>query len=171
MPARWQLRQMFRANGAHLPKREKAVLYSYQPTVFERDLHKRRDGFIPFEDKPVPGNLANDQYRYFQGCRAPHATYSQCRTCRESFNGSIERAAHVKSSGCLQHFNDAITIWVGKQRRYSIITQPCAVCAKKSLYRKWGIPLCNNVRCIERWMFDVVAPDDLRTIIAGILHA
>ena len=174
-PARWQLRQMFLKQGFHLAKREKAPLYSgYCKSPFERsfshwDEATRR--FEPSSDKPMAGNLPNDQYRYFQGCRPAIATYSKCRTCLVGFTSRSDQLQHFKKSGCNKIFNDALKIWLGNQRRISIILEPCAVCSAKTLHRKWGIPLCLDTMCIEKWMFDIVTPPDLRIILIGMTHA
>lgn len=168
MPARWQLRQLFQANGSHLPKREKASLYSSQ---FEQNWGRHQNCRNLSADEPLPGNLPKDQYRYFQGCRAGIATFSKCRTCGEAFTTHEARVRHVKDSGCMRVFNDAITVWIGKTRRYTIILEPCAVCNISTLHRKWGIPLCMDVKCYEKWMFDIIVPPDLKIVIMGIKGA
>ena len=172
MPMRWQLRQMFMKQGAHLPKREKATFYPNYSSNFEKIWGMRGGGWHrPFSDKPVLGNLPNDQYRYFQGCKAIAATYSKCRTCEGAFTTEAQRLAHVRNGNCMRIFNDALIIWLGNKRNHSAILLPCAVCGDQTLHRKWGIPLCVDVQCYEAWMFDVVVPPTLKSTITQVLCA
>jgi hypothetical protein len=170
MPANWILRQMFRTGGAHLAKRAKAPFYTPSPSAFERSLDWQRNRKWLAGDEPMSGNLANDQYRFFQGSRITNGTYSKCRVCQETFFNESARVLHVKNSTCQRVFNDALKVFMGNHRSH-IKLMKCSACDTETYSSKWGIPLCLDAECIEKWKFDILIPADMLGVLIGLKNA
>ena len=159
---------MFRKNGHHLAKRVKAPMYPIHSKWGNHHHHNaynvnwmgEGDGF-----EPPKGNLSRDQYRYFQGCESENANFSKCRFCEQWFTSEAQRVLHAKQFNCLAKFNDAIKIWLGNPKRNQPTLVKCAACGDDTYNRKWGIPLCIDNKCYEKWMFSMVTPMALNDII------
>lgn len=169
MPAKWQLKQMFQRAGQHLPKRVKAELYAHVPIGQFRPGWYEESKLV--NNEPAKGNLENDEYRYFMGCKSEHATFAKCRICEQAFVSHLARRGHSKASDCMRTFNIGLNVWLGTKRQTNGTLLPCAACHKDTLNRKWGIPLCLDTVCMENWKFGITLPKEFKEAIVRMMGA
>lgn len=106
----------------------------------------------------VAGNLLYQDFRFFVGSKSETSRFSRCRGCRMVLIGQGERKKHMETT---KH-----TVWLTKSfemlnmSKAAVDTIPvtqreCVVCARAVTGAGiWGVPLCRQERCIERWMYD-----------------
>lgn len=135
-PPLWVLRQTILPYGSRLPK--KRPLWEPPKTSYIPAWGPQK-GLIS-----LPGNLANDEYRYWIGIRSEKADWSTCRFCGASAQSKEARKEH-KGSGCCKKLEQC----------YSFLLRDhlCVMCDKRTDSKKWGVPLCSE-ECETKWKFD-----------------
>ena len=102
-----------------------------------------------YEDIPE-GNLDDSEYRFWVGCVVETSGFARCRACHKSFDTRADRLKHkivpVGDSQC--------TIKLVAAYKTLALKNKCLVCQEQTWTKHWGVPLCNTVSCIKRWMFE-----------------
>lgn len=104
-------------------------------------------------DQIATGNLAIEEYRFWVGVKDKGLKYAMCRCCRKSTYGRDDRLAHF-ADPIYQINGDQCTVRLTAAYKILLEIDECVVCRKKRYkQQKWGVPLCEQKICIEKWMF------------------
>lgn len=105
------------------------------------------------DDRVPPGNLSNEEYRYWIGCSESDYIFAMCRACRKSRYGKLEREQHFKDPDFLVNGDPCTTRLVNAYKQLADSTL-CLICKEKRYGRaRWGVPLCESSDCIRKWKF------------------
>lgn len=98
------------------------------------------------EDKiAIRGNLREEEYRFWNGSQSTQTDIATCRWCRHWAYGHEAMRAHQSRTDhtrILREIYDAA-------RKMNV--KMCFTCGARSRHERWGIPLCNTNRCLNRW--------------------
>jgi hypothetical protein len=104
--------------------------------------------YVPMEpEAEIPGNLANDDYRYWIGMPHSSAMFSKCRMCGEPATSPYARRDHASHNQCCRNLVAIYKLLLAAKPRI------CAVCACATDNQKWGFPLCKTGSCQRDWKF------------------
>jgi hypothetical protein len=100
---------------------------------------------------PPPGNLREDDYRFWLGSPLTGSSDSTCRWCANSAWNREQRVAHFTTGR--QCNSKMLTVFKFALKKKTPI---CMVCAKTTWHKRWGVPLCNQPECIGKWKFGML---------------
>jgi hypothetical protein len=101
----------------------------------------------------VPGNLGREEYRFWIGSKQNWVGYATCRACRMVTYSSRERTLHFDSEAFTVGGDKCSTRLVNAYKNL-LCVDTCMICKKQRFgHQKWGIPICEQLNCIEAWMF------------------
>lgn len=177
-PPNWALKAVTKIGGHRHPKRE--ITYGadvprgivpfvgsydeYTPgegpkALWDKALSRRRRRQNMAAQKSIkdivpPGNLSNDEYRFWKGyaIKDHFPSVAQCRWCQTYVTGRPEMRGHHNTTACrelllaLYRFSKR----PGSERR-------CLACNNRTPSLSWGLPLCSSVGCLGKWKFTVVS--------------
>jgi hypothetical protein len=89
-----------------------------------------------------PGNLPNDQYRFFVGHVNADRKWTSCRGCDVSCYSKEDRDQHLTSC------KHTVLNVLYRMRQDKL----CAVCQERTDRTCWGVPLCGT-NCETAWKF------------------
>jgi hypothetical protein len=98
-----------------------------------------------------PGNLREDDYRFWLGSPVPNSSDSTCRWCASSAWSRQQRSDHFTIGR--QCNSKMLTVFKFALKAKTPI---CMVCAKTTWHKRWGVPLCNEPHCIGKWKFGLL---------------
>ncbi len=99
----------------------------------------------PISERSWPGNLPNDEYRFWLGKPAQHASTAICRACGAERFTAVGRRDHLKEVGCTK-------VLVAAYKEL-LADGVCVICDTKTARRGWGVPLC-SIKCNNFWKFN-----------------
>lgn len=114
-----------------------------------REAKRAAKATVSAADSVAPGNLPEDDYRFWEGIEYGGATQrATCKWCQVTRLNKAERQLHFKKESNCSHLLRAVY-------EYARSTKPmyCVVCAKPTAYQRWGLPICNSEKCIRDWKF------------------
>jgi len=111
-----------------------------------------------YAEKPIRGNLREEEYRFWNGNHAMNSEVATCRWCKTWCYG---RDAMQKHQSETEHLRILREIYDFARKQGSRL---CFSCGIKTSYEHWGIPLCCTLRCLNRWRVAPIAE------LSGTLH-
>jgi hypothetical protein len=117
------------------------------------------------EKKNMPGNLAQDEYRFWVGSRAVFSTMGVCRACLHTSHGALERIKHLADDKCTIDGDRCAQRLVRAYKE--LLKHPLCLVCKKERYThdKWGVPICARPGCEDEWKFGLAGYPALRVIL------
>jgi hypothetical protein len=107
------------------------------------------DHLFKVEDKRrITSDFNNDEFRFWIGAEPGSGNLCLCRSCRSACYSRAERRAHLKSKGCAIRLVRAYKILLDEKP-----TMKCVVCSSLTNTTVWGIPMCPNGPCMNRWKY------------------
>jgi hypothetical protein len=104
----------------------------------------------PSAKKQVPpGNLRNEDYRFWKGFPLPSMHGAVCKWCEQL---CLDRVAMQKHHGGQRWCKERL-LALYKYAKQSHSQHYCLACKKPTTSQNWGFPLCNSLTCIARWKF------------------
>lgn len=130
------IRQLCYPGGRRLP--EFKLIRPETNVIATRKLYTSKPVLLP-APKPSDGSLTNDQYRLFMG-KSAGSTGAVCRGCEKELRGADEIKLHTRI--CKVDVLSAIKLLHRDKK--------CTVCHTRTLFSKWGVPLCSE-NCEMVW--------------------
>jgi hypothetical protein len=127
----------------------------------EPNRFSHQDGwFSPLKDKQdsgsllelAGGNLKFGDYIYWVGHKVQRANFSLCRWCHKNCFDYRERKDHFDKVRTETFSHAKLLDFSAKLLRARDL---CVSCGCHTRQQKWGVPLCQTLRCMEYFMFDV----------------
>lgn len=98
----------------------------------------------------APGNIPEDEYKYYAGDRDPSFGRAYCRWCLRWVDTDYLKT-HRAQTNCA-HMVDIVSALLHKD-------DLCVVCQKFTKSRRWGVPLCAaDAACVPRFKFEYNFP-------------
>jgi hypothetical protein len=108
---------------------------------------RERRGGKPKVEIPT-GNLPEQDYRFWEGCRA--GPIVKCRWCGRRCDTKEERINHFRS---MESKNCSKLLRIVYENAVAMSPRWCFVCGLTTRSSRWGIPMCNQPSCIMDWKF------------------
>lgn len=105
------------------------------------------DHLFKVEDKRRVSDFNNDEFRFWVGAEPGSGNMALCRQCRTACYSRQERREHLKLRGCATKLIAAYKILLAEK------PMRCTVCSSLTTAHVWGVPLCANGPCMNRWMY------------------
>lgn len=134
------------------PSDTQALMDKFLEKARRKDRQRLSSQQPPGRKSVPPGNLPNDEYRYWKGWAIETAPADEgtCRWCQCHFKGREAMMAHQVNASCkgllMDLYRYARTI--NKAQIY------CFACKKVTRKLHWGLPLCDTVQCHSLWKFN-----------------
>jgi hypothetical protein len=148
----WVLRQTILPYGARLrkkpPKWEESKMKTFP--LYQRSRTSWRDSGETFCKSSVNWNDA----RYWVGVRIGPTTdcgWSKCRRCDFTAKTEVQRRTH---KGCHKPLELAYAALLKDKR--------CVICDVTTNHTSWGLPICIDIACVEKWKFDMTMNKNVR---------
>ena len=141
-------RPLWLPTGSNDPAVNKDAEEAFNKSL-ERSRRRKQAHQEPSPKKLLPpGNLKNDDYRFWKGY-ASQDLGAQCRWC-ERFEKTREAMLehHVKG-----HCKERL-LALYRYAKQSHKQRYCFVCKHTTTNFEWGVPMCHTAMCIGRWKFN-----------------
>jgi hypothetical protein len=167
-PPPWVLLSLTRNSGHRTPKMERTYpeqAYGYA-TGYDPDYapwgamdhsgnyaaaltrRERRQAKRAARNIVPKGNLNESDYQFWRGYSASNYMNATCRWCEKAMYNAQERVEHFRKQGrCSFLIRATQNFAAGRQNAV------CFYCNKTTDHRRWGFPLCDDVKCLGGWKF------------------
>lgn len=109
---------------------------------YQQSLREREDR----ESKIViRGNLREEEYRFWNGSQSVSTDIATCRWCRHWAYGHDAMRLHQSRTDHTRILREIYD--TARQMNVHM----CFTCGARTRHERWGIPLCNSNRCLNKW--------------------
>jgi hypothetical protein len=97
-----------------------------------------------------PGNIPNEEYRFWIGKLTQTVTTAECRWCNVVVDSLAHMRIHLRAGQCKENL---LAVYKKIRHPPSPIAQPdCLCCDRPTDKLEWGVPICST-KCKNAWKF------------------